>query len=577
LNKFNFPHLAHRLLPLLLVGVLLGLAACTTQQPLSDQVVPGTTDTPGANLQPGAIIRIEVVVIGLLAVAAVVSIVTQRLQIPYTIGLVLVGLGLTLIGQDPVRAISPEIILALFIPPLVFDAAFQLHFADLRRNLSLILMMAIPGVILTTLLVGFLVSLGTEISLATAMVFGALIAATDPVSVTALFRSVGAPKRLQVLVEGESLFNDGTSMVIFRIVLAIALLGEFQLGKSVLQFFVMAGGGIATGFVIGASISLLLRQVNNHLAETTLTAVIAYGSYILAETMFGVSGVLAVVAAGITTSQVASTGMSPTTRTVVFNFWENVAFLANSFVFLFIGFQTKLSLLWENVWAIVWSILAVLVSRAAVVYGLSYFNKRDVPRNWWPILYWGGLRGAISLALVLSLSWNFPNRGQLQAMAFGVVLFTLLVQGLTIYPLMNRLGIIQRGESQLEYERQHALATSMRAAKSRLNSLHRRGMISEYVLNALNPMIEQKIETFTREEREALQTEASLRQRALGDAWRETLRARRNTLSGLYRDNIISDKIYFELVSEVDEMLQNEEKWPELDGIAGEVEDPRGE
>ena len=561
---------ARRLVPLLALLLLLVLAACTTQPPLSNEVVPGTTQTPGANLEPGRIIRIEEFVIGLLAVSAVVSLVTQRMRIPYTIGLVIVGLALTLLGQRPTQTISPEVILSLLLPPLIFEAAFSIRYANLHRDLFLILMLAIPGVILTMLLVGVLVSLGAEISLTSALVFGALIAATDPISVTSLFRSVGAPKRLRLLLEGESLFNDGTSIVIFKLMLTIAVVEKFSLSSSILQFFLVAGGGIITGIVIGAVISLLIRRIDNYLVETTLTTVLAYGTYIIAETVFGVSGVLAVVAAGLTASQMVSQAMSPTSQIAVFNFWEYAAFLANSVVFLIIGLQTNLDLLLANIGTILWSILAVLVARAVVVYSLSFFKRRNIPDKWRSILFWGGLRGAVSLALVLSISWAFPDRAQLQAMTFGTVLFTLLVQGLTIYPLMRRSGILEFREGQQEYERRHARTTAMRAAYNRLHRLYQDGTIPEYVLQTIEPIIKDRIEEFAGEEETALIAKPSLRKEALASAWRETLQAQRNTLMSLYQDNIISEEVYFELVSEVDRMLTEQDSgWPEMDHESG--------
>ena len=550
-------------LPLVLVSLTLILAACTTQ-PLSEEVVPGTTETPGANLEPGQIVQMEKVVIGLLAVAAAVSLVTQRLRIPYTIGLVLVGLAITLVSQRSQQTISPEVILALLLPPLVFEAAFHISSTDLRRNITPILLMAIPGVILTTVLVGGLVALGAGIPLTTALVFGALIAPTDPVSVTALLRSVGAPKRLQMLLEGESLLNDGTSIVLFKLMLTFALLGEFNLLKGIVQFFVVAGGGILIGVALAVLISLVMRRVDNYLVEVTLTTVMAYGAYIAAETVFGVSGVLAVAAAGLTSSYYAASGMSPTSRIVVFNFWEYVAFLANSFIFLIIGFQTDLEGLVRNAPVILWSILAVLLARGIVVYSLSLFKKNEIPIKWRNVLFWGGLRGAVSLALVLSLAWTFPDRDQIQGMAFGVVLFTLLVQGLTLYPLLKGSGVIEVEKADLEYERRHARATAMRAAQARLHGLHEEGIISDYIVDALQPIIEERIEQFVQEEQDTLETEPVLRHEALEGAWRETLRAQRNSLSGLFRDHIISEEVYVELISEVDRMIE-EDHWPELD------------
>ena len=511
--------------------------------------------------------QVEELIIAMLLVSAVVSIATQRLRIPYTVGLVLVGFALTFLGQIPVLNVTPELILALLVPPLVFEAAFLLNFTELRRELPLVLMLAIPGVILTTFMVGGLISFGAGIALPIALVFGALIAATDPVAVVALFRSLGAPKRLQVLLEGESLLNDGTAIVLFNLMLGIALTGQVNIPASISQFFLVAGGGVVVGAVSGLLISQLISKINNYLVETSLTIVLAYGSYILAEYFFGVSGVLAVVAAGLASGRIGPRGMSPTTRIVVFNFWETIAFLANSFVFLIIGLETDLSILVQNLPAISWAILAVLVARVVTVFGLGLFRK-DIPFTWQNILFWGGLRGAISLALALSLSPLLPNRDQLQAMAFGVVLFTLVVQGLTMQPLIRRSNVVQFSHIHQEYDRRHARAVAMRAAEARLQHLNQEGIISDFTLNRLRPILEERLAQLTDQVRAALEAEPSLYMEELADAWLESLRAQRNVYTTLFHDKIISEETYSELVSEVDFMLTDPESgWAALNKI----------
>jgi monovalent cation:H+ antiporter, CPA1 family len=538
-------------------------AAISTPLP-PEEVLPLPMLRTGLRHPPGPIVQMEFIVVVLLLIAATVSVVTQRLHIPYTIGLVIVGLGLTLLEQLPSVNITPELILALLVPPLVYEAAFLLDFADLRRELRLVISLAVPGVILTTFLVGGVVSLGAGVALPYALVFGALIAATDPVAVVALFRSMGAPKRLQVLLEGESLLNDGTAIMLFNMMLIIALTGQFNIGKSVVQFFVIAGGGILVGVVMGMLISALIGQINNALVETTLTIVLAYGSYILADYVFGVSGVLAVVAAGLASGQIGPRGMTPTTRIVVFNFWETIAFLANSVVFLAIGLKMDINILVANIPAILWAILAVLVARAVTVFVLSALHK-GIPTNWKMVLFWGGLRGAISLALALSLSDQIPHPEQLQAMAFGVVLFTLVVEGLTMQPLIKGAGVSLFSAFHQEYDRRHARAVALRAAQSRLQRMHHEGVISEYTQRRLGKLIDERLHQMSEEVRASLESEPGLYQEELADAWIETLRAQRSALTGLFHNNIITEDVYAELVAEVDASLVDPEAgWKEL-------------
>src|SRR6266496_2161355 len=373
------------------------------------------------------IVTIEKITVLLLLIASAVAVVARRLRIPYTVGLVLIGLALSLLAPTQTK-ISPQIILALLVPPLIFEAAFHLRWDDLRRDFWLILLLAIPGVILTTLLVGGVVAWGTGLAIQTAFVLGALVSATDPVAVVALFRRLGVPRRLQVLLEGESLFNDGTAIVMFNLMISIALAGRFNLASSVRDFLTISGGGVLIGITLGVLASQVIGRIQDPLVETTLTTVLAFGSYLIAE-YFHVSGVLAVVAAGITNGNAGPSGMSATTRVVVFNFWEYAAFLANSFIFLLIGLTFDLDVMIANWQAIIWAILAALAARALSIYGFSFWG-REIPRKWKHILFWGGLRGAITLALALSLPETgalVAARGSLQAMAFGVVLFTLLV------------------------------------------------------------------------------------------------------------------------------------------------------
>lgn len=524
----------------------------------------GCAANAGEAPRGGQFVQVEEIIIGLLLVSAVVSLVAQRLRIPYTVGLVLVGFGLTLFGQIGVPDFTSELILVILVPPLVFEAAFLLNVDDLFHELPLVLVLAVPGVILTTLLVGGLVSITAGIPIAVALVFGSLIAATDPVAVVAMLRTVGVPKRLQVLLEGESLLNDGTAIVIFNLMLVIALTGHFDLASNIGLFFIVSGGGILVGVIAGIIISQLIGQIDNYLIETTLTTILAYGSYLVAEYMLGVSGVLAVVAAGLASGRFGPRGMSSTTRIVVFNFWEYVAFLANSFVFLIIGLQIDLNLLINNALPILFGILAVIISRAVTVYGLTWFGK-GVPFAWKHILFWGGLRGAISLALALSLPLDLPYRDQLQAMAFGVVLFTLLVEGLTMKPLIKATGIIQTSTSHFYFELRHGRAVAMRAAQSRLKELSRQGLISEYTWRTLEPLLKKRAQKATEELQRTLESDPFLHQQEMAEAWREMLQVQRATIIALFRDHILSDEAYSELLTEVDFQLTSaEQPWPEM-------------
>ena len=407
---------------------------------------------------------------------------------------------------------------------------------------------------------------GTGMLIKTAMVFGALIAATDPVAVVALFRRLGVPRRLQVLLEGESLFNDGTAIVMFNLVVDIALVGSFNLLDTVTNFLTVAGGGTLIGVVLGMLVSQIIRRIDDPLVETTLTTVLAFGAYVLAEVLH-VSGVLAVVAAGIVNGNVGPRGMSPTTRVVVFNFWEYLAFVANSFVFLLIGLAIDLEILSQNLLYIGIAIVAVLLARGISIYGFSLFG-RGIPGKWKHVLYWGGLRGAIALALALTLTEKgllLEDAKHLQAMAYGVVLFTLLAQGVSMDWVVKKLKLVQRSHFQEEYERRHARFVAGRAAYDYLRRMNQQGLISEHTWQRLAPVMERQNDMLVDSVKQVITSDPAVEAEELDTAHREALRAQRSALTGLLRDGVISEENYSQLVGEVDAALTEQNyNWPEL-------------
>jgi CPA1 family monovalent cation:H+ antiporter len=489
------------------------------------------------------LLQTETLILELLLIVSIVALAVRRFRIPYTVALVLVGVALSL--RSPIHLeLTPELILFLLIPPLVFEAAFHLNLDKLRRNVGTIAVLAVPGVVLTMLIVGGVVHLGGGLALGTALVFGALIAATDPVSVVAIFRKLGAPKRLEVLLEGESLFNDGTAIVIFELALAALATGQVDVLRGIGDFFVVAGGGLMVGLGLGYLTSKLIGVIDDYLVETTLTTVLAFGTYLIAE-QFHLSGVLAVVGAGLVNGNLASKDMSPTTRIVVLNFWEYVAFLANSIVFLMIGLEIDVPGLIGNWQMILWAIGAVLLSRAISVYGLSRL-ARPIPEKWRHVMFWGGLRGAIALALALSLPASIgPERQVVLVMAFGVVLFTLVGQGLSMEWLVRRLHLIERTDEQVEYERRHA-------SFDHLEGLHKEGLITSHAWERIRAILVGRVEALASAVKDAVQETPLLEAEELETARRESLRAQRSMLANLLRDGVVSEETYEGLVAEVD-------------------------
>ncbi len=555
-NKSNSKNLI--LLVLLVLTVIMLYASLDFSIASASEIRPArqthfNTLTSEEPEEESNIILVIEIVVGLLLISSLVAIVTERLRVPYTAGLVVIGLFLALVGQRDIN-VSPELFLGLLVPPLIFEAAFQLKAKDLFKDLVPILSLAIPGVLLTTFLVGGVLYWGTDFSLTTALLFGSLIAATDPVAVVSLFRSLGVPHRLQLLLEGESLFNDGTAIVIFNMMVTIAVTGYFNLGESLLNFIVVAGGGLIIGLLLGLLISLAISVIDNSLIETTLTTVLAFGSYIVAE-QFHVSGVLAVVAAGIVSGNLGPRRMAPTTRILVYNFWEYAAFLANSFVFLLIGLQIDLNILITDWRAILWAILAVLVARVASIYGLSWIGP-GIPRRYKHVLFWGGLRGAISLALALSLPASLGDQGTIiKSMAFGVVLFTLLVQGLTMKPFITRMGLIEKSPAQEEYESLNARSVMARTASKQLDTMYKDGMLSRHVWNVLSKPIESQADTLLDAAAKTMRAHPDVETKELESAIKTVLTSERATLRSLLRDGRISEETFSSLVHEVDSAL----------------------
>jgi len=573
----KFPSLI--VLLLMFCAFISGVVGCVSGQPeaLDSRVNPAPTNqTQDTSAQTGvneaeldifdgqdSIIVIEEIVIILLLIATIVGIAAQQFRLPYTVGLVIMGLVLTLLPQVDIN-LAPNLFLGLLVPPLVFEGAFHLNFIDLRRNLVPILTFAIPGVVLTMIIVGMIVHWGTDIPILFALVFGALVAAIDPVAVIALFRTMGIPKRLEVLLEGESLLNDGIAIVLLSLVIPIATqTADFDLLVSILDFLLVSGGGILVGLLLGTLVSQAIQRIDDYLIETTLTTILAFGSYLIAEQVFHVSGVLAVVVAGLVNGNIGPAGMSPTTRIVLFNFWEYASFIAISFIFLLIGLQIDLSSLFTSWQFIIIAVFGVLVARAMTIYGLSWVGK-DIPMRWQHVLNWGGLRGAISLALAISLPLSLgPTRTQLQVMTFGVVIFTLLVQGLTMAPLVRRLKLSERSEVQLEYERRHARAVATRAAYEHLTRMRRNGLLSDHTWQIIAPMLEQHNQALVDAVKAVLLENPQLEALELEAARKELLQAQRSMLGSLLKDGVITETTYSQLVSEVDAALTSGgSSWP---------------
>jgi len=375
----------------------------------------------------------------LVALPAVVF-VSGKLRLPYTVALVLVGLVVSALPIHETIRLSPEIIVAVLLPGLVFEAAFRLDGDELRRTFGGVALLAVPGVIVTAAVVAFVLNAATGLPMGEAFLVGAMVSATDPVAVVSAMRRLDAPRRLVTLVDAESLFNDGTAALVF--VVALAALGPQPptLTDAVVRFVVGLLGSVAIGAVSGFLISRTLRATSDHLVELTLTLLAAYGTYLVADLVHA-SGIIASVVAGIVLGTYGRrVGLSPRAQESIDGVWEFLAFVLTGAAFLLIGIAIPLgSLAAAAVW-IGWGVVAVLLGRALVVYlllgGAARLERRvgsvpALPLSWLHVLNWTGLRGAVATALALSIPDSTPDRALLQGITFGIVLFTLIVQGTT--------------------------------------------------------------------------------------------------------------------------------------------------
>jgi CPA1 family monovalent cation:H+ antiporter len=378
----------------------------------------------------------------LLLIAAVVAMLTRRLRLPYSAGLVAAGVFLALLPFSPKVDLTREIVFTALLPPLLFEAAFFLPWKHLRRDFPLIAVLATIGVLISAAITALGMRYVAQWPWRSALVFGVLIAATDPVSVIATFKEAKIGGRLLLLIESESLFNDGTAAVAFGVATATAIGMPLGLLQMVTMIVTTIGGGILCGAAVACCALWLAGRTDDHLVEITFTTVAAYGSFLLAE-QFHLSGVLATIAAGLVMGNFKSFGtISERGKEAVQAFWEYAAFTANSIVFLLIGMH-EAHRNFGAVWlpAIV-AIALVTVGRAAAIYPCCFPFSRSslrVTMRHQHALFWGGLRGALALALALGLPAEVPMREEILTISFAVVAFSIFVQGLTMTPLLRRL------------------------------------------------------------------------------------------------------------------------------------------
>jgi CPA1 family monovalent cation:H+ antiporter len=384
--------------------------------------------------------------VALIGAAAVVALIARRTAFPYTIGLVVLGLVIALAGPPIDLELTPGLVLLILIPGLVFEAAYRIEIRQLTPVLGATFLLAGPGVVIGALVTAVVLHLATGLAFSHAFLVGAMVSATDPAAVVATFKRLRSPRRLSTLVEAESLFNDGTGVVLFGLAVE-GLRRNVTLDAAAIDFLVTVVASTVLGIVTGALVARLVARVGDHLIEMTFSLVLAYGTYLVAEG-FQQSGIIATVAAGITLGNYGRrVGLAETSLVALDTVWEFLAFLLNALTFLLVGFAISLDGLVAAAEPIAWGVVAILVARAAFVYlGLRTWSSvgarvrlgTALPSNWLHVVFWSGLRGAIAVALALSLPTDLAERELLQDITFGIVLFTLLAHGTTAELFLER-------------------------------------------------------------------------------------------------------------------------------------------
>ncbi|UOQ92057.1 Na+/H+ antiporter [Halobacillus shinanisalinarum] len=491
----------------------------------------------------------------LVMIAAGITAIAKLFKQPYPIALVIIG---AIIGLIDIPLLAPlkdfitegEVfnfaIITLFLPALLGEAALKLPFSHLNENKKPIIALAFGGTFLSFIVIGFSSMWLLQFSLPAAFVFAAIMSATDPVSVLSIFKNVGVNNRLATVIEGESLFNDGLAVVLFNIsafsLLAYTELGFIGVGNGVWEFVKVVALGLIIGGALGYVVSRVTQYFDDYPLEIIFSIILFYGSFLLAETVHA-SGVIAVVVAALILGNYgARIGMTPATKLNISNFWDVVTLLANSLVFLMVGLEiTRIDV--TDKWGFIFlAILIVLIARSVAVYSSLLFIK-DFPASWKHILNWGGLKGSLSIALVLSLPRDFTGREDILILAFSVVLFSLVGQGLSIKPLITWLGVNKKEKGFVEYEELIARVYRFKNAISEITKVRKNLFITESISKEIVNQYEQELSQLHNEIDQLFEKHPDLKEKQQITLRKHALYAQHEAIERLLKEDIISNEV----------------------------------
>ncbi len=493
--------------------------------------------------------------------------------LPYTVALLLTGVLAQLFvkgfGLEIHMELSTDMIYFVLLPLLLFESAFHINFHQFRLQFKTITFLATFGLLVSIFAIAYFLVLAIGYPIEMALLFGAIISATDPIAVISLFKTLGAPKRLGLVADGESMLNDATGVIAFKVVSSFVLASTaFQskdLFDSVGTFAYTFVGSLIFGAIVGYIFSKIIERISNdRVIETTMTVAAALGSFVAAEHFFHFSGVISTVITGIVVGNLGKTKFSPGVREFVEEFWSYFAFLSVSLVFFFATFNLDFSIFTYNPQNIVYAIIAVLLGRAISIYGSClitnyiplFKDEPNVPMNWQHILNWGGLRGVIPLVLVYSLPEDFAYRNDMLSFTMGAFLFTLLINGLTIRTLLLKLGVHlpKKEEEVLAEELSIFELEEAKESIVRLKDKEFDPDILQDLRRELNEL-EKKHMKHLQEIATPHDFEKSLRL--------QSLHIERHALDDLYHQGYVSENIYFDFDSELD-LQQDALEYPEV-------------
>ncbi|TAN92049.1 MAG: sodium:proton antiporter [Phormidium sp. SL48-SHIP] len=437
----------------------------------------------------------------LLLVATAVALITRRFRIPYVVGLVLGGLLITKQALPAEIGLNPDVILNLFLPILIFEAAINTDISRLRSTIKPILLLAGPGVVLAAAITTVFLRFGLGVVWITASAIGVILTITDTVSVIGAFKTVKVPGRLITIVEGESLFNDGIALVLLTMISTIHRQGSFTVGEGVEQLFIALVGGTILGLGLGYLCVGLLKQLNDALSDTLLTVAVSLGTFQIGQVL-GVSSAIAVVIAGLVIGNSGFNKISASIKVTLLNFWEYAGFGVNTFIFLLVGVEVESSVLWVTLPSAMLAILGYQIGRIFSIYPLLYllrFFDRPLPLKWQHVLIFGNVKGSLSMALALSLPFTLPGREDVITLIFSTVLVSLIGQGLSLPWLVKQLNLNQPSPHKEKIENLQLTLIASKAAQQELNSLFESGSLPKSLYEELFANYQARIATAERE------------------------------------------------------------------------------